>query len=252
MKIAGYAGAFHQKTIHGHKYWYHQMWDPATGRMKTTYIGKLLRPWKLRGSVKDDGHENRQTLKVGSSVKNHVENSIKNSAEFNTDEVIPTNFQTEVNPEPHREAPERHSPRDDYQHDRDDQFGARMRGVQAEVTSRVRRIKGTAEPRVAKKTDQSFAYPAKYYAVLGVRPGVTKRELKAAYRRLALECHPDRSQDPQATEKFKEITEAYAVLSGKDKLPLADLNKWWEEILKAVKNGVFSDLEALFGRRRRG
>src|SRR3989344_1012336 len=52
-----------------------------------------------------------------------------------------------------------------------------------------------------------------YYEVLGVSKSAKPDEMKRAYRKLALEWHPDRNKSPQANEKFKEINEAYEVLS---------------------------------------
>ena len=56
-----------------------------------------------------------------------------------------------------------------------------------------------------------------YYEVLGVNRTATDQELKSAYRRLARSHHPDTNQnDPQAEEKFKELSEAYSVLSDQE------------------------------------
>lgn len=52
-----------------------------------------------------------------------------------------------------------------------------------------------------------------YYEVLGVERQAKAEELKKAYRKLALQYHPDRNSDPESEEKFKEATEAYEVLS---------------------------------------
>lgn len=52
-----------------------------------------------------------------------------------------------------------------------------------------------------------------YYEVLGVPRDADAKAIKDAFRRLALQYHPDRNKEPGATEKFKEIAEAYAVLS---------------------------------------
>lgn len=57
-----------------------------------------------------------------------------------------------------------------------------------------------------------------YYDVLGVERGASEAELKKAYRKLAMECHPDRHpDDPAAEERFKQLSEAYAVLSDSEK-----------------------------------
>jgi len=56
-----------------------------------------------------------------------------------------------------------------------------------------------------------------YYDVLGIGKNASKDEVKAAYRKLALQYHPDRNKSADAEEKFKEISEAYAVLSDNEK-----------------------------------
>jgi molecular chaperone DnaJ len=56
-----------------------------------------------------------------------------------------------------------------------------------------------------------------YYEVLGVAKNASKDQIKDSYRKLALQYHPDRNKSPDAEEKFKEISEAYAVLSDDEK-----------------------------------
>ncbi len=56
-----------------------------------------------------------------------------------------------------------------------------------------------------------------YYEVLGVPRESSTDEIKTAFRKLARQYHPDVSKDPQAEEKFKEVNEAYAVLSDEEK-----------------------------------
>jgi molecular chaperone DnaJ len=56
-----------------------------------------------------------------------------------------------------------------------------------------------------------------YYEVLGVDKAASKEQIKDSYRKLALQFHPDRNKDAGAEERFKEISEAYAVLSDEQK-----------------------------------
>lgn len=69
---------------------------------------------------------------------------------------------------------------------------------------------------------------ADYYEVLGVKKDATEKEIKAAYRKKALEYHPDRNNDSQeqkdmAAKKFKEVGEAYAILSDPQKRKQHDM-----------------------------
>jgi molecular chaperone DnaJ len=61
-----------------------------------------------------------------------------------------------------------------------------------------------------------------YYEVLSVNRNASDEDIKKAYRRLALQYHPDRNNAPEATERFKEATEAYQVLSDSEKRSLYD------------------------------
>ncbi len=88
-----------------------------------------------------------------------------------------------------------------------------------------------------------------YYEVLGVSRGATGEEIKKAYRKAALQFHPDRNPDnPESEEKFKEATEAYSVLSD------ADNRRKYDQFGHAAFSGGgaagfgdFSGFEDIFG-----
>ena len=57
-----------------------------------------------------------------------------------------------------------------------------------------------------------------YYQILGLKKDASEEDIKKAYRKLAMKYHPDHTKgDKAAEEKFKKISEAYAVLSDKEK-----------------------------------
>ncbi len=88
-----------------------------------------------------------------------------------------------------------------------------------------------------------------YHKVLGVPRGAKKDEIRKAYRRLALLFHPDRNRDDGAEERFKEINEAYRVLTGLDKPPAGEMaasERWeesviriWAQILAREKDNMY-------------
>jgi len=58
-----------------------------------------------------------------------------------------------------------------------------------------------------------------YHKVLGVSPKASPEQIKKAYRKLVMRYHPDHNKDKEALARFKEVREAYAVLSGKESPP---------------------------------
>ena len=97
-----------------------------------------------------------------------------------------------------------------------------------------------------------------YYEVLGVNKSSSPDEVKSQYRKLALKFHPDRNKSPDAQEHFKEISEAYAVLSDSGKRDLYDKHghegvdgRYSQEDLFRGAGGNFNDIfDNLFGGQR--
>lgn len=73
-----------------------------------------------------------------------------------------------------------------------------------------------------------------YYKTLGIQKGASDEDIKKAYRKLALKFHPDKNKAADAEEKFKEIAEAYEVLSDKKKRDVYD--KYGEAGLKGSES----------------
>ncbi|KAK7255216.1 hypothetical protein RIF29_28621 [Crotalaria pallida] len=92
-----------------------------------------------------------------------------------------------------------------------------------------------------------------YYSTLGIPKSASVKEIKAAYRKLALQYHPDVNKEPGATEKFKEVSAAYEVLSDDKKRVLYD--KYGEDGVNRTVGGgpstyttnPFDLFETIFG-----
>ncbi|MBU0763160.1 MAG: molecular chaperone DnaJ [Candidatus Altiarchaeota archaeon] len=92
-----------------------------------------------------------------------------------------------------------------------------------------------------------------YYEVLGISKGASEKEVKKAYRQLAKQFHPDVNKAPDAEAKFKEVSEAYEVLTDQQKR--ATYDQYGHQGVNFGSDGFnwqrdfthFSDIEDLFG-----
>ena len=87
--------------------------------------------------------------------------------------------------------------------------------------------------------------PKDYYESLGVSRDIDASGLKKAYRKLAMQYHPDRNDTPEAEEKFKEVSEAYEILSDDEKRSIYD--QFGHDGLKGqMGGGGFHSAEDIF------
>ncbi|HJO81904.1 MAG TPA: DnaJ domain-containing protein, partial [SAR202 cluster bacterium] len=92
-----------------------------------------------------------------------------------------------------------------------------------------------------------------YYEVLGIPKNASEEDVKKAFRKLALEYHPDRNKEEGAEDRFKEVNEAYQVLSNQKKR--ADYDRFGHANVGAGRGfegfdnfGGFGDIfDAFFG-----
>ena len=81
-----------------------------------------------------------------------------------------------------------------------------------------------------------------YYEVLGINRSADEKEIKRAYRKLAKKYHPDMNPgDKQAEQKFKEITEAYNVLSDQEKKKLYDQYGFEDDSFTGQNTGSYQE-----------
>ncbi|XP_072310757.1 dnaJ homolog subfamily B member 4 [Eucyclogobius newberryi] len=122
------------------------------------------------------------------------------------------------------------------------QFGVKNKNVNVKCKVRVMHrgdSSGSSSSAESTKSEQDIPSLAikpsgkDFYKVLGVAPESNEDEIKKAYRKLALKFHPDKNSDAEAEDKFKEIAEAYEILTDPKKRNIYD--QFGEE---GLKNGM--------------
>ena len=90
-----------------------------------------------------------------------------------------------------------------------------------------------------------------YYKILNISRDADKDEIKKAYRKLALKYHPDKNKDPNAKEKFQQISEAYQTLSDIDNRKNYDrFGKIPEEFVNPIDvfKNIFSNIDPILAK----
>ena len=95
-----------------------------------------------------------------------------------------------------------------------------------------------------KKQESGLLVKRCYYEILGISRSASEGEIKAAYRKMALQYHPDRNTEQDAEDKFKEASEAYEVLSDAQKRSVYD--QYGHEGLSGRGFHGFSDMGDIF------
>ncbi|TMS08124.1 DnaJ-like protein subfamily B member 5 [Larimichthys crocea] len=122
------------------------------------------------------------------------------------------------------------------------QFGVKHKNVNVKCKVRVMHrgdSSGSSSSAESTKSEQDMPCLAikptgkDFYKVLGVTPESNEDEIKKAYRKMALKFHPDKNSDADAEDKFKEIAEAYEILTDPKKRGIYD--QFGEE---GLKNGM--------------
>jgi curved DNA-binding protein CbpA len=84
-------------------------------------------------------------------------------------------------------------------------------------------------------------YAKDYYRIMGLPGDASEEEIKRAYRKLAMQYHPDRNRDdPYSAERLKEINDAYHVLGNKERKMTYDLM-----YRRRIENDLFQEMESL-------